>query len=90
MSDALVSVTESAGVSRSSFGTLVDLLDAEPRFPSSAAATFGQLAAVKRDLAALELLTVRQARAAGLTWRQIGDLLGVTMQSAHQRFSKLM
>lgn len=86
MSDGLVSITESAGVSGSTYGTLLYLLDSAPTGHRSLSATFGQLAAVKRDVERLELLTVRQARASGMTWQQIGDLLGVTRQSAHLRF----
>src|SRR5262245_62165980 len=33
-------------------------------------------------------LCVRQARDAGHTWQEIGDLLGVTRQAAFQRFGK--
>lgn len=30
---------------------------------------------------------VRAAREAGLTWADVGDVLGVTRQAAHERFS---
>ena len=90
MSDGLVSVTEAAGVAGSSFDTLVHLVDNAPTSHRLVSVTFAQLAAVKRDVERLELVTVRQARAAGMTWQQIGDLLGVTRQSAHLRFRHLV
>lgn len=35
------------------------------------------------------LLSVRAARAAGVTWTDIGELMGVTRQAAQQRWSRL-
>jgi len=32
-------------------------------------------------------LTVAEARAAGASWQQIGEALGMTKQSAHKRFA---
>jgi hypothetical protein len=86
--EALVSVTDSAGVSRLSdlAGYLVASLDAADD-PAS-----GLRQAVLLDAMTQRALTlaVRQGRASGLTWEQIGDLLGVTRSAAHQRFSKLV
>lgn len=85
--DALYSVTESAGLDGMgpAWVRLTDALD-EGGSPVDAVRIAGLLAA--RTDRALSL-AVRQARAAGLTWRQIGDLLGVTPQAAHKRFSKV-
>lgn len=84
--DALVSVTESAGLDHvsASWSRLSDALDVGGS-PAEAVRLAGQLS-VRMDLALT--LAVRQARAAGLTWEQIGDLLGVTKSAAHQRFSR--
>lgn len=82
--DALVSVTDSAGISAVPMTTAVELIDggftARHLLPVA-------VQAVEHAEAAL-VLSVRQARADGLSWRHIGDLLGVTAQAAHQRFSK--
>jgi len=34
--------------------------------------------------------TVKAMRWAGYTWAEVGDRLGVTRQSAHERYSKLV
>lgn len=84
--DALVSVTESAGLDQvsASWARLSDALDVGGS-PAEAVRLAGLLAA-RMDRALT--LSVRQARADGLTWEAIGDLLGVTKSAAHQRFSK--
>ncbi|MGN7777980.1 DUF3887 domain-containing protein [Mycolicibacterium sp. 22603] len=43
---------------------------------------------VKEDAEALLVAAVQQARAAGHTWQQVGDVLGITRQAAFQRFGK--
>jgi DNA invertase Pin-like site-specific DNA recombinase len=40
----------------------------------------------KRDLARREEVAVRRARHAGLSWAQIGTLLGVTRQTMHRKY----
>lgn len=84
--DALVSVTESAGLSRfrPMFGFLLDSLDAG----DDARSALRQAEVLQRKLDDALLLAVRQARSEGMTWEVIGDLLGVTKSAAHQRFSK--
>jgi hypothetical protein len=48
-----------------------------------------QAAAELAGLAAAALqLSVQQARAAGRTWQEIGELLGVSRQAAFQRFGR--
>lgn len=42
--------------------------------------------AARRSAEALERETVREARAAGATWGEIGALYGVSKQAAQQRF----
>lgn len=83
--DSMLSVTESAGLSRLGDlgGYVVDSLD-HGDYP---------VAALRETVLLVELadralaLAVSQARAQNLTWQQIGDLLGVTKQAAHLRFS---
>ena len=51
-----------------------------------------ELAAVreaKRDLARREEVAVRRARHAGLSWEEIGTLLGVTRQTIHRKYRKV-
>jgi DNA invertase Pin-like site-specific DNA recombinase len=40
----------------------------------------------KRELARREEVAVRRARHAGLSWAQIGTLLGVTRQTMHRKY----
>lgn len=87
--DSMLSVLESAGLS--------DLVGAARRtanhLDNESFVAVGTLknAAHLEALAGRALtLAVRQARAEGMTWQRIGDLLGVTRSAAHQRFSKLV
>ena len=53
---------------------------------------FGELAAVreaKRDLSRREEVAVRRARHQGLSWAEIGTLLGVTRQTMHRKYRKV-
>jgi hypothetical protein len=84
--DALVSVTESAGLSAVPMDTAIQLLDAG----HSARSILGVVVQVLDQTDRLEVLAVRRARAEGMTWRQIGDLLGVSAQAAHKRFAGKM
>jgi DNA-directed RNA polymerase specialized sigma24 family protein len=52
----------------------------------------GELAAVreaKRELARREEVAVRRARHSGLSWAEIGTLLGVTRQTIHRKYRKV-
>ena len=52
----------------------------------------GELAAVreaKRDLSRREEVAVRRARHQGLSWAEIGTLLGVTRQTMHRKYRKV-
>jgi hypothetical protein len=52
----------------------------------------GELAAVaeaKRELARREEVAVRRARHQGLSWAEIGTLLGVTRQTMHRKYRKV-
>lgn len=82
----LVSVTDSAGISSVPMQTVCDLLDAG----YSGRHSLGVAAQAVEHADRALLLAVRSARAEGLTWAQIGDLLGVTRQAAHLRFAKKM
>lgn len=51
-----------------------------------------ELAAVadaKRNLARREEVAVRRARNIGLSWAEIGTLLGVTRQTMHRKYRKV-
>jgi len=53
---------------------------------------FAELAAVreaKRDLSRREEVAVRRARHQGLSWAEIGTLLGVTRQTMHRKYRKV-
>lgn len=43
---------------------------------------------IKEDAAQLERDLVYNALKAGHTWQEIGDAIGITRQSAHQRFAQ--
>jgi IS30 family transposase len=52
----------------------------------------GELAAVaeaKRELSRREDVAVRRARRVGLSWAEIGTLLGVTRQTIHRKYRKV-
>ena len=52
----------------------------------------GELVAVaeaRRALTRREEVAVRRARHTGLTWAQIGTLLGVTKQTIHRKYRKV-
>lgn len=52
----------------------------------------GELAAVavaKQELSRREDVAVRRARNAGLSWAEIGTLLGVTRQTMHRKYRKV-
>lgn len=44
------------------------------------------VAAAKTELARREEVAVRRARHAGLSWAEIGTLLGVTRQTIHRKY----
>ena len=53
---------------------------------------FDELAEVreaKRALVRREEVVVRRARHAGLSWAEIGTLLGVTRQTMHRKYRKV-
>lgn len=57
-----------------------------------AGGVIGELAAVaeaKRELARREEVAVRRARHTGLSWAEIGTLLGVTKQTMHRKYRKV-
>ena len=50
---------------------------------------FGELRSIansRRELARREEVAVRRARHAGLSWAEIGTLLGVTKQTIHRKY----
>ena len=48
-----------------------------------------ELETLRRDLDRLEFSVMRLLRAAGATWEQIGDELGMSRQHARRRFGEL-
>ena len=51
-----------------------------------------ELAAVRearRELSRREEVAVRRARVAGLSWAEIGTMLGVTKQTMHRKYRKV-
>ena len=48
-----------------------------------------QIAARRRELARDEEVAVRRARNAGLSWAEIGLLLGVSKQAMHKKYRKV-
>ena len=47
-----------------------------------------QVAEAKRELSRREEVAVRRARHSGLSWAEIGTLLGVTRQTIHRKYRK--
>jgi IS30 family transposase len=47
------------------------------------------VAVAKRELSRREEVAVRRARNAGLSWAEIGTLLGVTRQTMHRKYRKV-
>jgi DNA-directed RNA polymerase specialized sigma24 family protein len=52
-------------------------------------AELAAVAEAKRDLARREEVAVRRARHHGLSWAEIGTLLGVTRQTMHRKYRKV-
>ncbi|WP_124706883.1 hypothetical protein [Gordonia insulae] len=48
-----------------------------------------RIAARRRDIAREEEVAVRRARHAGLSWAEIGTLLGVSKQAMHKKYRKV-
>ncbi|NDK92270.1 hypothetical protein GYA93_22310 [Gordonia desulfuricans] len=48
-----------------------------------------QVAARRRQLARDEEVAVRRARIAGLSWAEIGVVLGVTKQAMHKKYRQV-
>ncbi|NDZ93172.1 hypothetical protein G3I13_01145 [Streptomyces sp. SID6673] len=48
-----------------------------------------RVAALRRDIAREEEVAVRRARHAGLSWAEIGTVLGVSKQAMHKKYRKV-
>jgi DNA invertase Pin-like site-specific DNA recombinase len=55
--------------------------------PSEALRAVG---ALRRLLESLEHQQVRRARELGLTWQEVADALGVTKQTVHRKYRKIL
>lgn len=51
--------------------------------------TLTTLWAERQEMDEREYQAVKAARRAGATWQQIGDNMGTSRQSAHERFTRL-
>ena len=47
-----------------------------------------RIAAMKRDLARTEAAEVRHARQRGMSWAEIGMILGVSKQAMHKKYGR--
>ena len=52
-------------------------------------AELAAVAEAKRELSRREEVAVRRARHSGLSWAEIGTLLGVTRQTMHRKYRKV-
>lgn len=52
----------------------------------SATEALGHVASLKRELETVEAITVKNARLDGATWQDIATILGVTRQSAWNKY----
>lgn len=52
-------------------------------------AELAAVATAKRELSRREEVAVRRARNTGLSWAEIGTLLGVTRQTMHRKYRKV-
>ena len=56
--------------------------------PHDEISELASVAVAKRELARREEVAVRRARQKGLSWAEIGVLLGVTRQTMHRKYGK--
>jgi hypothetical protein len=47
-----------------------------------------RIAALRRDLARAEAAEVRHARQCGMSWAEIGVILGVSKQAMHKKYGR--
>jgi hypothetical protein len=47
-----------------------------------------RIAALRRDLARAEAAEVRRARQCGMSWAEIGMVLGVSKQAMHKKYGR--
>ena len=62
--------------------------DTDDRGDGSPVHRLAEIAQTKERIAREEAVAVRRARQAGLSWAEIGTLLGVTRQAMHKKYGK--
>lgn len=69
--------------------TGVDSGDDGPDTPNDPVTALAAVAGRRRQLSRDEEVAVRRARVAGLTWAEIGVVLGVSKQAIHKKYRKV-
>ncbi|MGV9860792.1 hypothetical protein ACWDTD_19365 [Gordonia sp. NPDC003425] len=57
--------------------------------PDNPIEQLARIAATRNELVREEAIAVRRARNAGLSWAEIGTLLGVSKQAMHKKYRKI-
>ena len=85
--DALVSTTSAAGLSADRLFELLQLLDHDDWTLDTAHDALRRSVTARRIADEAQVLAVRRARALGVSWKDIGESLGVSAAGAHSRLA---